>query len=261
MLAGRDFTPIDLPAGSSTVIVTESLARRAWSTSSGVGERLTVGCDQPQPVTVVGVVRDSAVRNVGEAPQPHLYRPFGRQFSGGLSAVLLETGTDPTAMVPPVRQTLLGMGQSIRVYAVQPMATYVEQSFTGVRWMAMVLSGFGLLALVLAAIGVYGVITYRVSLRTQEIGVRMALGAARSAIFREVVLQGLAIAAVGVAIGEILSIPLTRALASAQAGIRATEPTTHLSVGLIWITVVFLACAVPATRASRVDPMEALRHE
>jgi ABC-type antimicrobial peptide transport system permease subunit len=110
-------------------------------------------------------------------------------------------------MVPPVRQTLLGMGQSIRVYAVQPMATYVEQSFTGVRWMAMVLSGFGLLALVLAAIGVYGVITYRVSLRTQEIGVRMALGAERSAIFREVVLQGLAIAAVGVAIGEYSRFP------------------------------------------------------
>jgi predicted permease len=263
MLAGRDFNGIDLPPGASTVIVTESLARRAWpsSSSSGAGERLTVGCDLPQPMTVVGVVRDSAVRNVGEAPQPHLYLPFGRQFSGGLSAVLVETGTDPAAMVPLVRQTLLGMGENIRVYAVQPMSTYVEQSFAGVRWMAMVLSGFGLLALVLAAIGVYGVITYRVSLRTQEIGVRMALGADRSAIFREVVLQGLAIAAAGVAIGEMLSIPLTRALASAQSGIRATGPATHVSVAVIWITVAFLACAVPAIRASRVDPMEALRHE
>jgi ABC-type antimicrobial peptide transport system permease subunit len=164
-------------------------------------------------------------------------------------------------MVAPVRQTLLGLGRNIRVYSVQPLAAYVEQSFIGVQRMAAILSGFGLLALLLAAIGVYGVISYRVSLRTREIGVRMALGAARPAIFREIVWQGLAIAAVGVAIGEILSIPLTRVLASAQPGIRAMQPTTHLIVGLIWIAVGFLACAAPAIRASRVDPMEALRHE
>ena len=112
------------------------------------------------------------------------------------------------------------MGQNIRVYAVQPLSTYIDQSFTGVRWMAMVLSGFGLLALVLAAIGLYGVIAYRVSLRTQEIGVRMALGAGRGAIFRDVVLHGLTIAVAGVVIGEVLAIPAIRALASVQAGIR-----------------------------------------
>jgi ABC-type antimicrobial peptide transport system permease subunit len=127
--------------------------------------------------------------------------------------------------------------------------------------MAMVLSGFGLLALLLAAIGLYGVIAYRVSLRTQEIGVRMALGAGRGAIFREVVLHGLAIAVAGVVIGEVLAIAATRALASLQAGIRPGTPSTHVAAAVIWVVVALVACYVPARRASRVDPMAALRHE
>ena len=116
------------------------------------------------------------------------------------------------------------MGQNIRVYAMEPLDTYIDRSFTGVRWMASVLSGFGLLALLLAAIGLYGVIAYRVSLRTQEIGVRMALGAGRGAIFRDVVLHGLVIAVAGIVIGEVLAIPASRALASMQAGIRPAAP-------------------------------------
>jgi ABC-type antimicrobial peptide transport system permease subunit len=164
-------------------------------------------------------------------------------------------------MVPAVRETLLAMGQDIRVYAVQPLSTYIDQSFTGVRWMAMALSAFGVLALVLAAIGLYGAIAYRVSLRTQEIGVRMALGAGRGAIFRDVVSHGLTIAVTGVVIGEALAIPATHALASVQAGIRPGTLSAHVAAAVIWIAVAILACYVPASRASRVDPMKALRHE
>src|SRR5204863_2496936 len=140
-----------------------------------------------------------------------------------------------------VRETLLAMGSNIRVYAVQPLSTYIDQSFTSVRWMALVLSGFGLLALVLAAIGLYGVIAYRVSLRTQEIGVRMALGAGRGAIFRDVVLHGLLIVVVGVAIGEVLAIPASRALAAVQAGIRPAALSIHAAAAVIWVAVAFIA--------------------
>jgi ABC-type antimicrobial peptide transport system permease subunit len=206
-------------------------------------------------------VRDSAVREVGESPQPRFYRPFARQYDGGITAILLETHTDPASMVPAVRQTLLAMGSNIRVYAVQPLSTYIDQSFTSVRWTGTVLSGFGLLALILAAIGLYGVIAYRVSLRTQEIGVRMALGAGRGAIFRDVVLHGLTIAVAGVVIGEVLAIPAMRAVASVQAGVRPGSPFLHVSAAVIWVAVAFVACYVPGSRASRVDPMEALRHE
>jgi hypothetical protein len=261
LIAGRDFTVIDLPLESSTIIVTESLAKRVWPNAPAIGERIMVGCQTQQASIVLGVVRDSAVRDVGEPPQPRLYRPFARQYSGGLTAVLLETGTEPAAMVTPVRETLLAMGHNIRVYAVQPLSTYIDQSFTGVRLMATILTGFGLLALVLAAVGLYGVMAYRVSLRTQEIGVRMALGAGRGAIFREVVWHGLAVAVVGIAIGEALAIPTTRAMAAVQAGTRASDPSTHAAVAAIWVGVAFVACYLPASRASRVDPMEALRHE
>jgi predicted permease len=261
MIAGHDFTSIDLPRESSTVIITDSLAKRLWPDTSLIGEQVLIGCQTPQASIVIGVVRDSAVRDVGEPPQPRFYLPFARQYSGGITAVLLETRTDPASLVPSVRETLLAMGQNIRVYAVEPLGTYIDRSFTAVRWMAMVLSGFGLLALVLAAIGLYGVIAYRVSLRTREIGVRMALGAGRGAIFRDVVLQGLVVAAVGVALGEVLAIPASRALASVQAGIRPTAPSLHVAAAVIWVAVAFVACYLPASRASRVDPMKALRHE
>jgi predicted permease len=259
--AGRDFTSIDLPHEASTIVITESLAKRLWPNRSPIGERALVGCQSPRASVVIGVVRDSAVQDVGEAPQPRFYRPFARQYDGGLSAILLETGSDPAAMVTAVRETLLATGHNIRVYAVQPLSTYVDQSFTGVRWMAMALAGFGLLALLLAAIGLYGVIAYRVSLRTQEIGVRMALGAGRDAIFRDVVLHGLTIAVAGVVIGEVLAVPAMRALASLQVGIRAGTPSVHVVSAVMWVAVAVVACYVPAGRASRVDPMVALRHE
>jgi predicted permease len=261
MIAGRDFTSIDMARDASTIIISQSLANRLWRGASPIGERLLTGCQDPQAAAVIAVVRDSAVRDIGETPQPLVYRPFARQDSGGLTAMLIETRSDPAALVPQVRETLLGMGQNVRVYAVQPLSTYIEQSFTGVRWMTMTLSGFGLLALALAGIGLYGVIAYRVSLRTREIGVRMALGAGRSAVFRGVVLQGLAIAVAGVVIGEVLSIPVVRALGSLLPGVRPGAPSIHIAGAIMWIAVALVACYVPASRASRVDPMKALRRE
>lgn len=220
-----------------------------------------LGCDNSRPSEVVGVVRDSAVHALGEPPQPHLYRPLGRHYSGGLTAIVLETSTDPAGMVPAVRRTLLEMGHGVRVYAVQPLSTHVEESYADVRVQVAVLSGFGLLALLLAATGLYGVIAYRVSLRTQEIGVRMALGASRAGIFREVMWRGLVIVLIGLAIGELLTLPVTRAAGAMQIGIRPLGLSTHIGVALIWIAVALVACYLPAARAARVDPLVALRYE
>src|SRR5207253_6982580 len=127
--------------------------------------------------------------------------------------------------------------QTIRLYAVQLVSTFVAQFVLRVHWMTSVLSGFGLLALLLAAFGLYGVIAYRVSLRTQEIGVRMALGAGRGAIFRDVVFHGLTIAVVGVGIGQVVAIPASRALASVQTGIRPAAPSMHVAAAVIWVAV------------------------
>ncbi len=262
LVAGRQFTANDLSADTATAVVNENLARRVRPDGRVVGEQLIVGCEATtQSAVVVGIVRNPALPALAEPGQPHLYRPFAPRSSGGFAAIVLESNGDAAGMVPPVRRTLLALGQGIRVYAVQPLSTYVEQRSAPIQWIATMLTVFGVLALVLAAIGLYGVIAYRVALRTQEIGVRMALGASRTDVFREVLRYGLAIVVVGVAIGEILTAALTRAARAVQEGIAPTGVETHVGVALIWIVVAGLACYLPAARASRVDPVVALRHE
>ncbi len=262
IVSGRDFATGDLSSGAGAVILNESLARRLRPNGPLAGELISIGCKTPQPAVVVGVVSDSAITGLGDpATQPHVYRPFTLQSTGGIAAIVLHTSTDPAGMVQPVRRTLLDSGQGIRVYTVQPLGTHVEQRYAPFRWLSKVLTGFGLLALLLAAVGLYGVIAYRVALRTQEIGVRMALGASRADVFREVLMYGLAIVFVGVAIGEVLTAVLTRLAASAQEGIAPAGAGTHVAVALIWIAVALCACFLPAARASRMDPLAALRHE
>jgi predicted permease len=261
-VAGRVFTPDEVGSGAATVIVSESLARRIWvDPASAVGQRIALGCDSQLSAVVIGVVADAAVKGLGEPAQPHVYRPLSRDESSRLMAIIIDATTDPAAMVQPVQRTLLAMGQGIRVYRVQTLAMHVEQRYAPFRWIASLLSSFGLLALILAGVGLYGVIAYRVTLRTQEIGVRMALGARRSDVFRDVLRYGLAIVLVGVVIGEGLTAGLTGVVASVQDGIRPTGVTTHLTIGAIWIAVALLACYLPAARAARVDPLTALRHE
>lgn len=262
LVAGRDFAAQGPAAdGMSSVVVNESLARRLWPDGRAVGERVMVGCKAAQPAVVIGVVRDSAIRALAERSQPHLYRRFVLQQSGGLTTILVATSADAGASVEAIRRTLLGLGQGIRVYSVQPLSTHVEQSYANVRWLTKVVTGFGLLALLLAAVGLYGTMAYRVTLRTQEIGVRMALGASRSAVFREVVSQGLAIVLAGVTIGELVTAGMTGVASFLQEGIAPTSLWTHLVIGLIWVAVAIAACYVPAARAARVDPLVALRHE
>jgi predicted permease len=261
LVTGRHFTAFDVSTGSASVVVNESLARRIQPDGLVAGQQLNIGCETVRSAIVVGVVRDPASAALTEPGQPHLYQPFAPRSSGGFTAFVFETHGDSAGAVQPIRRTLLGLGRGIRVYAVQPLSTYVEQRIAPLEWIASMLTSFGLLALLLAAIGLYGVIAYRVALRTQEIGVRMALGASRMDVFREVLTYGLAIVLIGVAAGEILTAALTRAVGAMQEGIVPTGAGTHLGVAVVWVVVALCACYVPAARAARVDPMVALRHE
>jgi len=261
VVAGRTFTASDTPGNGAVVIVNERLANGLWPNGSPIGQRVMIGCHDATAATVIGIARNSSIRSLGETPQPHLYFPFAQHFSGGLTAILVETSTPPGSLVEPVRRTLLALGQGVRVYTVQPLSEYVDQSYSAIRWQTSVLTTFGLLALVLAAIGLYGVITYRVALRTREIGVRMALGASRRNVFREVVGQGLSIALIGVAIGEVLTIMVGRLLGALDPDIQPPGIIVLTVTGLIWIVVSILATYVPAARASGVNPLIALRYE
>lgn len=262
LVEGHDFAPDELHAGTvASVIVNQSLARLAWRERSPVGQRVMVGCEAPEPAIVVAVASDSAIRAVGEIPKPHLYRRIMRKAGGGFATILVAADRDPATMVQPIRQALLAMGQGIRVYEVRPLSIQVEQSYAAVRWLTTVLAVFGVLALLLASVGLYGSIAYRVALRTQEIGVRMALGARRSDVFREVLTHGLVIVLTGVVIGEVLTAALTGVAGSTLEGVGRTSPSIHVAIGVIWVAVALAACYLPAARAARVDPLVALRHE
>ena len=261
LVAGRDFALREMSQDAFSLVINQRLSRILWPDSSAVGEPVLVGCDATQPATVVGVVRNSAVRSLGETAQPHVYFTLARQYEGGLTAILLETTTAPANMVQPVRRTLVELGQGMRVYNVQPLSDHVEKSYAAIRWQTSVLTAFGMLALALAAVGLYGVVAYRVALRTREIGVRMALGAGRQQVFREVVGQGLWVAAIGVLIGEALTVTLGRLLGALDADIRPPGLIVLAATGIVWMAVAVLATYVPAARASRVSPIVALRYE
>ena len=261
LLAGRDFATSDTAGNEPVVVLNERLAMALWSNTPTIGERVLIGCDEPTPATVIGVVSNSSIRSLGEPPQPHLYFPFAQHYRGGLTAILLETSTPPATLIEPVRHTLLGLGQGMRVYTVRPLSEHLEQSYAPIRWQTSVLTAFGLLALVLAAVGLYGVISYRVALRTREIGVRMALGAGRRNVFREVVGQGLSIALIGVVIGGVLMMLLGRLLGAMDSEIQPPGFVVLALTGLVWVIVAILATYVPAARAAGVNPLIALRYE
>jgi putative ABC transport system permease protein len=261
VLAGRDFATSDTPSSAPVVIINEQLASGLWPSGSAIGEQVLIGCDAAKPSTVIGIVSNSAVRSLGEPPRAHVYSPFAQNYSGGLTAILVETTTPPAALIEPIRRTLLAVGQGMRVYTVRPLSEHVEQSYSAIRWQTSILTSFGLLALVLAGVGLYGVIAYRVALRTREIGVRMALGAGRRNVFREVVGQGMSIALIGVAIGSALMIMLGRLLSALDSAIQPPGVVVLAVTGVIWVIVALLATYVPAARASGVNPLIALRYE
>lgn len=261
VLAGRDFSIRDEAADGTAVVVNERLARMLWPNTSPLGQPLVLGCRTTTPVTVIGVVGNSAIRSIGEVSRPQIFVNFAGHYAGGLTAILLETSTPPGRMVETVRRALIEMNQGIRVYTVEPLSQHVEKSFAAIRWQSSVLTAFGLLALMLAAVGLYGVIAYRVALRTREIGVRMALGAGRRELFREVLGQGLSIAIVGVLIGEVLAILIGRLLGSLDADLQPAGLVVLAATGVLWIVVALLATYVPAARASSVNPLVALRSE
>jgi predicted permease len=261
LMSGRDFDPDDRPGSEPVVIVNETLAGRLWPNGQAVGERLAIGCRDAKPARVVGVVHTTAVRRLDEPPQPHLFLPLTQHYSGGLTTIVVETTAAPEATIEPVRRALRELGQGIRVYATRSMSDHVDASYLAIRWQASIVTTIGMVALALAAIGFYGLIAYRVAQRTPEIGVRMALGAGRPDIFREVVVHALSTVFIGVAAGELLSVLLSQMLGSLRPDVPRPGAGVYVGTAAIWIAVALVASYVPASRASRTNPLEALRRE
>ncbi|HYO91474.1 MAG TPA: FtsX-like permease family protein, partial [Pyrinomonadaceae bacterium] len=260
LVRGRDFNEQDDEKAPLVAIINETFARRFWPGEDPIGKRFQLGrADQP-PVQVIGVVADGKYAGLNESPQPYVSRPLSQAYSGAVTLIVRSDG-DPQKLLPLIRSELQQLDPHLPLSSSKLLTERLAMPLLPVRVAAAVLSSFGLLALALAAIGIYGVMSYTVSRRTREIGVRVALGAQASDVLRLILRQGMVPPLVGVALGILAALALTQLLRSLLFGVSSSDPLTYAGVSALLSLVALLACYIPARRAARVDPMVALRDE
>jgi len=264
LIKGRYFDEHDSETAPHVVIVSESLARHFWPYEEAIGKRLKPGFSDDGWCTIVGVVGDTKQHTLEEAPSPSMYLPYAQApvpFLMHDITLVLRTASDPLSLVAPARHAVQAVDPDLPVFDVATVEQLVYRSVSGPRFNTALLAIFAALAVVLAAVGIYGVMSYTVAQRTREIGVRVALGAGASDILGEMVRHGMLLAAGGIATGMIGAWAVTRFLSSLLFGVRPTDPITFALVPLVLAVVALVACFMPARRATKVDPMVALRYE
>jgi putative ABC transport system permease protein len=241
-----------------TLVVNESMARRFFPDEDAVGRRIRFGDDKAPWMTIVGIVADVQVRGARGTKVVETYIPYWHNPEAGTN-VLLKTAGDPAALSEPLRRAVKEIDPGIAVASVATLDQIVAQSMGDTRFYATLVAVFAGLALILAAVGIYGVMSYAVTQRTQEIGVRLALGAGERQIFGLVIGESLRLAAVGLALGLAGSIALGKSIGGMLFGVAATDLPTFAVTAALLTGVACLAAYLPARRAMRIDPMEALR--
>ena len=258
LLSGRVFTEADREGRPLVTIVSASLARRHWPGTDPVGHRLAINSDHP--MTIVGVVGDVHHASLEAAPQPTFYVPY-RQDPWPSMTFAVRTAMPPATLAPAVREAIWQIDKDQPVAGVLTMDQRLSNSLSRRRFSVTLLTAFGGVAVVLAAIGLYGVLAFIIAQRRREIGVRMALGATPRDVVGQVMREGLRLAGVGVAVGVALALALTQLIATLLYGTSARDATTFIAVTTLLVVVAAGASAIPALRASRVDPLTALRDE
>ena len=263
---GRGFSRSDSASSESVVVVNQTMAKMCWPNQDPIGQHIWIGkpmgpeWTEPGPRVVIGVVADIHGASLASAPEPTMYLPYAQRPKVDMYFVI-RTRQSPTAAVPEIRSAMHDVDRNLPLAQLRTMDQVLSGSLSDWRFRTILLALFGGLAVFIAAIGIYGVISYSVAQRTHEMGVRMALGAARRDVMKLVVGQGLRLALAGIAIGLIGALALTRFLTSLLFGVKPTDPLTFAGVCLILTVVAALASYVPARRATKVDPMVALRYE
>ncbi len=262
LLQGRYFTEQDDERSQKVVIISEELARRFYPGESPIGKLIKAGDFESRSpwCSIVGVVADVKHSGLDSNARPHLYFPYTQKFWGRLTLVA-RTTSDPDNLAAGMRESVWAVDKDQPVASVKTMEELLSASVSHRRFNALLLGLFAGAALLLAAVGIYGVISYSVTERTHEIGIRQALGARASDVLIMVARQGMALAAVGLLIGMVTAFALTRWMSSLLYGVSATDSLTFILTPLVIAGVALAATLVPAFRATRVDPMIALRHE
>ena len=266
LVTGRDVTPAEAADSlARAVVINETMAKRFWPGASALGRRVSVsGGERPVWLTVVGVARDVAMRGAGERPRNQLWRPWATA-SGRTMTVLVRAraaaAREVAAMAPSLRRAIAAADPTIPVVQVATLADVVHESLWRFALYGWLFGTFAAAALLLAVVGVYGVIAYQVAQRTRELGVRVALGARPADVYKLVVGDGARLAAYGMGVGLVLAFGLTRVLRAVLHGVSATDPLVFGVVTASLLGAALLASWVPARRAARVEPTVALRSE
>jgi putative ABC transport system permease protein len=262
ILQGRSFTEQDRENTPNVLIVNEALANRYWPNQNAVGKRLSFAEDPGKQAweEIVGVVGNVKHKDLETEAKPEVYYPYQQSPSNFMSLVV-RTTSDPASMIPAIRSQVLSVDKDQPVSDIMTMEQRLAKSVASSRFVMLLLSTFSILALGLAAVGIYGVMAYLVTERTQEIGVRMALGAQKRDVLKLVVRKGMALAVIGAAIGLVASLALTRLMRSLLFEVTPTDWLTFVIASIVLLTVALLACYIPARRATKLDPLIALRYE
>ncbi|HEV3481152.1 MAG TPA: FtsX-like permease family protein, partial [Candidatus Acidoferrales bacterium] len=267
IVRGRPFLESDTAGSMPVTIISDAMAKKYWPGEDPIGKQVGPGGTQFLLPTIVGVASDVKRLSLRDAPAPEMYVPYIQAYvQNVLPSIqtidfMLRTVQDPASVTASTREAIHSVDPDLPLANVKTLADIVADSMTVPRFSVLLLGAFGVLALSLAAIGMYGVISYNVVQRTQEIGIRMALGAQRGSVFQMILGQGARLAAFGIGIGLAAAFTVTRLMRSFLYGIRATDPLTFVSVVILLMLVALAACYIPARRAMKVDPMVALRYE
>jgi putative ABC transport system permease protein len=263
ILRGRPFLDSDTADSLPVAVISSAMAKKYWPGQDPIGKQVAPGSLAFPLATVVGVAADVKRLSLRESPPPEMYVPYTQKVWPSLLTmdVVLRTVQNPASIAASARETISSLDRDLPLANIRTLATIVSTSMTNARFSVLLLATFGAIALLLAAIGMYGVISFSVAQRTQEIGIRMALGAQQSSVLRMILQQGSRLAVLGIAIGLVAASAATRLMSSFLYGVGAADPLTFALVSLLLLAVALLACYIPARRATKVDPMVALRYE
>jgi putative ABC transport system permease protein len=256
---GRDFTPQEIATGAPVMLIDEHLARRFWPDDGAVGHHIKY--DSREPIEIIGVAGD--VRNYGSEAlgRMTIYTPFGRSPLQSATLAVRSAGVDPLSLVSAIKSEVQAINPNVPVSEVALLASDLDHIIAPRRFNTWLLGLFAAAALLLAGVGIYSVMSYAVTQRTRELGIRIALGAQASDVLRLVIFQGLRLILVGLALGAMAALVLARWLKSMLFGVGAGDPQTYLTAVALLVVIALVACLLPARRATRVDPMMALRSE
>lgn len=264
LLRGRFLTDADTAGTQPVVVVSQQLAKQAWPGEDPIGKRLLLGQAENQRPTVIGVVTD--VRRYGQEPSPNFYSPFGQHYSSINHSLVgrllvIRTATDPLDLAAAVREQIMAIDRRVVIDQVTTLEERLSNTVAQPRFYAVLLGWFAAMGMLLSVIGLYGVISYSVNQMTREVGIRLALGAERRDILTLVVGHGLVLTVIGLVVGLAGALALSRLLQSLLFGVTATDPATYVIVSVLLLLTALLACYLPARRATKIDPMVALRYE